>query len=48
VSLQSASKIDHLLTDLRRDAVPLALWVVVVDNESTDGTADLVAASRHT
>jgi GT2 family glycosyltransferase len=43
VTYNSASQIDHLLTDLRRDAVSLVLRVIVVDNESTDGTADLVA-----
>jgi GT2 family glycosyltransferase len=43
VTYNSASKVDHLLTDLHRDAASLALRVVIVDNESTDGTADLVA-----
>ena len=43
VTYNSASTVNHLLTDLRQDAVSLALRVVVVDNESTDGTADLVA-----
>jgi GT2 family glycosyltransferase len=42
VTYNSASQIDQLLTDLRRDAVSLKLRVVVVDNESTDGTPGLV------
>ena len=43
VTYNNAGTVDPLLTDLRRDAVSLVLRVVVVDNESTDGTADVVA-----
>jgi GT2 family glycosyltransferase len=42
VTYNSASQIDQLLTDLRRDAVSLELRVVVVDNESTDGMPGIV------
>lgn len=44
VTYNSASTINHLFADLRRDAFALALRVVVVDNDSTDCTANLVAA----
>jgi len=43
VTYNSADAIDHLLTDLRRDAASIALRVVVVDNDSADRTADIVA-----
>ena len=45
VTYNSAAQVDELFADLRRDAVSLALRVVVVDNESTDDTAELV--SKH-
>ncbi|MGW0023010.1 glycosyltransferase [Rhodococcus sp. NPDC003383] len=44
VTYNSARDIRNLLSDLRRDARHLALRVIVVDNESADDSADIVAA----
>lgn len=44
VTYNSASDIEALLADVRAEACCLPLRVVVVDNESSDGTADLVRA----
>jgi GT2 family glycosyltransferase len=43
VTYNSADAVDNLLADLRRETASVALRVVVVDNDSTDGTADIVA-----
>ncbi|WP_049744739.1 glycosyltransferase family 2 protein [Mycolicibacterium goodii] len=45
VTYNSFHQVEELLCDLRREAGQLSLRVVVVDNDSPDGTADLVA--RH-
>lgn len=45
VTYNSAGAIEELLGSLREDAGSLSLRVVVVDNDSSDGTADLVAGT---
>ncbi|NQX10541.1 WecB/TagA/CpsF family glycosyltransferase [Microbacteriaceae bacterium VKM Ac-2855] len=46
VSFNNADSIDRLLLSLRAEATVTMLRVIVVDNDSTDGTLDLVR--RHT
>jgi len=46
VTYNSARDIRNLVTDLRRDARRLALRLIVVDNDSTDNSADIVAAEK--
>ncbi|MBU8823748.1 glycosyltransferase family 2 protein [Mycolicibacterium goodii] len=45
VTYNNIRQVEELLSDLRREAGRLLLRVVVVDNDSPDGTADVVA--RH-
>ncbi|HEY9314834.1 glycosyltransferase family 2 protein [Williamsia sp.] len=45
VTYNSSDDIGHLLADLRREARENVIRVVLVDNDSTDGTRDIVA--RH-
>ncbi len=44
VTYNSARDIRNLVTDLRRDARRLSLRLIVVDNDSTDNSAEIVAA----
>lgn len=44
VTYNSANDIANLLLDLRRDGQRLALRVIVVDNDSKDGSAEIVSA----
>ncbi len=46
VTYNSAHDMPTLINDLRRDARAMALRLVVVDNDSQDGSADLVAAEE--
>lgn len=46
VTYNSAHDMPTLINDLRRDARTMALRLVVVDNDSQDGSADLVAAEE--
>lgn len=43
VTYNSSRQVSELLSDLRRESEHLSLRVIVVDNDSPDGTADLVA-----
>ena len=44
VTYNSARDVPYLVADLRRDASKIALRLIVVDNDSSDGSADVVAA----
>jgi GT2 family glycosyltransferase len=46
VTYNNASDVPTLIDDLRRDARAMSLRLVVVDNDSQDGSADLVAAEQ--
>lgn len=46
VTYNSAADIEHLLADLRREAGENVIRVVVVDNDSTDGTRAIAANHR--